>query len=333
MFRKILLIALACMMITGFAACGDGETSAEPTDSPDATSTPAPIEITIESQAGVNELYQLTDKNQIMSYMLKTKNGSLVMLDGGEARDYREIIALAQHVTGDEKPVIDAWFFSHSHSDHVNAFVELMNEAPDALEIKKVYHHVTSEEFVLLNESGNKATYRRFIKALKKYDESGANIVEVQEGETYTYDDVKVEVLIVPDEELAKDSVTPINDCSVVYRMTIDGQRVLFLGDGYHQVGDRLVQKYGDDLQADVVQMAHHGSQGVQNSVYAKIAPKVCLWPTPQWLWDNDQGGGYDTGPWETIEVHRYMRDKLGVKQHIIAKDGMQKLTFPLNLA
>ena len=87
MFRKILLIALACMMITGFAACGDGETSAEPTDSPDATSTPAPIEITIESQAGVNELYQLTDKNQIMSYMLKTKNGSLVMLDGGEARD------------------------------------------------------------------------------------------------------------------------------------------------------------------------------------------------------------------------------------------------------
>lgn len=330
MIRKILLFALACMMIMGFAACGEGENASEPTDSPAAT--PEQIVITLDSEPGVNELYQLTDKNQIMSYMLKTKNGSLVMLDGGEARDYKEIIALAQHVTGDEVPVIEAWFFSHSHSDHVNAFVELMNEAPDALDIKKVYYHFTSEEFVLKEESTNKATYRRFMKALKKYDETGANIVEVQEGETYTYDGVTMEVLLIPDEETAKDSVTPINDSSVVYRMTIDGQRVLFLGDGYHDVGNRLVSKYGNDLKADVVQMAHHGSQGVQNSVYAKIAPKVCLWPTPDWLWENDNGGGYNSGPWETIEIHRYMRDKLGVEQHIIAKDGMQKLTFPLDL-
>ena len=62
--------------------------------------------------------------------------------------------------------------------------------------------------------------------------------------------------------------------------MTIDGQRVLFLGDGYHQVGDRLVQKYGDDLQADVVQMAHHGGRnGQSKAVYQAIDPDISLWP------------------------------------------------------
>ncbi|MBR5500990.1 MAG: MBL fold metallo-hydrolase [Clostridia bacterium] len=326
MIRKILLIALAGMMIMGLTACGEGESA--PTSAPTAT----PIEITLESEPGVNELYQLTDSSQIMSYMLKTKEGSLVMLDGGEARDYSEIIALAQHVTGMEKPVIDAWFFSHSHSDHVNAFVELMDKAPDALEIKKVYYKFTSEEWMLLNESTNKATYRRFMKALKKYDESGANIVEVEEGQTYTYDGVTMEVLLIPDETIEPLAGAAINDASVVYRMTIDNQRVLFLGDGYHQVGDRLIQKYGNDIKSDIVQMAHHGSNGVQKSVYAKIDPKVCLWPTPVWLWENDSGDGYNSGPWETIELNRYMRENLGVKQHIVAKDGMQKLTFPLDL-
>ncbi len=332
MIRKIFLIALVCMMVMGLVACGGGEDTSEPTDSPYAT--PGQIVITLEPQAGANEIYQLTQTKQIMSYMIKTKNNSLIMLDGGEATDYKQIIALAKHLTGDEVPVIDAWLFSHSHSDHVNAFTELMNEAPEALDIKKIYHHITTEEYMLLNEPTNKTSYRRFVRALKKYDESGANIVVVEEGQKFTYDGIEIEVLLIPDETLKPLTGAVINDSSVVYRMTIDGQSVLFLGDAYHQSGDRLIQKYGDNLASDVVQMAHHGSQGVQKAVYDKIAPKVCLWPAPAFMWDDANQIKGDGGlELETVELHSYMTKKLKVKTHIIARDGLQKLTFPLELS
>lgn len=66
MIRKILLIALACLMVMGFAACGEGEATYDPTDSPSAT--PEQIVITLQPQAGANEIYQLTQKSQIMTW-------------------------------------------------------------------------------------------------------------------------------------------------------------------------------------------------------------------------------------------------------------------------
>ena len=140
--------------------------------------------------------------------------------------------------------------------------------------------------------------------------------------------------MLIPDETLVPMEGVAINEASVVYRMTIDGQSVLFLGDIYEQSGTRLLQKYGNALKSDVVQMAHHGSQGAQKGVYVKIAPKVCLWPSPEFMWDpfNQKGGGSTTFALETVELHAYMTNTLHVETHIIAKDGMQKLTFPLDL-
>ena len=327
MFRKILLIALACMMVMSFVACGEGEV-AEPTATSDENV------ITLQPEAGANEIYQLTQTNQIMSYMIKTKNNKLIMLDGGEKSDYKQIIALAKHLTGDEVPVIEAWYFSHSHSDHVNAFTALLAEAKDALEIKKVYHHITSEEYMETYEPGNKVSYQTFTRALRKFDATGEHIVVVEEGQKFTHDGIEVEVLLIPDETLEPMAGVAINEASVVYRMTIDGQSVLFLGDIYEQSGSRLLQKYGNALKSDVVQMAHHGSQGAQRGVYVKIAPKICLWPSPEFMWDpyNQKDGGSTTFALETVELHAYMTNDLNVKTHIIAKDGMQKLTFPLDL-
>ena len=84
--RKVVLVLLAIMMMVGFVGCGtdtesDGGTSAEPTAKP--TENPVPdMDFEFTSSSGVTEMYQLTDENQIMSYMIKTKNGKLIMLDG-----------------------------------------------------------------------------------------------------------------------------------------------------------------------------------------------------------------------------------------------------------
>ena len=86
--------------------------------------------------------------------------------------------------------------------------------------------------------------------------------------------------------------------------------------------GSRLGRECGDSLKADIVQMAHHGQNGVGRSIYQSIAPKICLWPTPQWLWDNDNGGGYNSGPWKTVETRGWMNEILKVDKNYCIKDG-----------
>lgn len=55
--------------------------------------------------------------------------------------------------------------------------------------------------------------------------------------------------------------------------------------------------------------------------LYKIINPKICLWPTPQWLWDNNSGSGEDSGNWKTKETRKWI-ENLKVKQNIIEKDG-----------
>ncbi len=47
--------------------------------------------------------------------------------------------------------------------------------------------------------------------------------------------------------------------------------------------------------------MAHHGQAGATKQLYEAIAPKICLWPTPEWLWNNDAGNGKNTRTMENI--------------------------------
>ena len=53
------------------------------------------------------------------------------------------------------------------------------------------------------------------------------------------------------------------------------------------------------------------------------MRPEVCVWPTPQWLWDNDLGGthGPGSGPFLTNYTKCWMQD-LGVRrQFLLTRD------------
>ena len=80
-------------------------------------------------------------------------------------------------------------------------------------------------------------------------------------------------------------------------------------------------------LQTEYTQMAHHGQNGVSKEFYEYIQPQKCIWPSPKWLWDNDAGDGFDTGPWQTVRTREWVLE-IGVTEHIVEKDGMQKIIF-----
>ena len=112
----------------------------------------------------------------------------------------------------------------------------------------------------------------------------------------------------------------------MAYLVSLNGTNVVFLGDLARAGGEQLMADVDlKALKCNIVQMSHHGQNGVSYEFYKALKPSLCLWPTPQWLWDNDNGGGPGSGPWLTQETRNWMV-RLGIQAYYCTKDGDQVL-------
>ncbi len=262
--------------------------------------------------------------SQMMSYII-VSDGQVCVIDGGMKGDGKRLLKTLQQATGLEKPVVSRWLFTHAHFDHLNAFVEIMSKTPDAIEVRSVYYNLIDKKFFEENGNDTAFVHDAFTEQVEKHiPKEDRHVVRI--GDKISVGESVFEVMYTPENKYVRNI---INNTSVVYMLTMCGQKVLFLGDAGEEQGDSMLKMYKDgELKADIVQMAHHGQAGVKESFYAEVAPKVCLWPTPKWLWDNDAGLGYNTHTWQTIIVQGWM-EKLGVKEHYKTYEGTAVLTFP----
>ncbi len=273
-----------------------------------------------------NYICQVTENTpiQMMSYIV-VSNGETVVIDGGNTDDGILLLDTLRRLTHSEKPVVDKWLFTHAHSDHLNAFVYLMDEQSDKIEVKSVYYNLIDKKFFADNSNDIAFVYDTFIEQVEKHiPESERHIVQV--GDKIAVGEGEFEVMYVPENKYVNNI---INNTSVVYMLSLGGQKALFLGDLGIEAGNKVLEMYKNgELKADLLQMAHHGQSGVAEEFYRAVSPSVCLWPTPLWLWNNDAGLGYNTHSWQTIIVKGWM-DKLGVKEHYKTFEGTSLLPLP----
>ena len=267
-----------------------------------------------------NEIRMLAHQGfwQMMSFIITTEDEKVIVIDGGYSEDAQKLLRELRAITGKEKPHIDAWFLTHAHNDHIFAFAELYENHPDAFTCDGVYYCFPSAQYIGKYESGSLPTIERFRRLLPKFADIA---VTVSTGDVYEIGKAAFTVLQTVDTTVTEDIV---NNSSTVLRMTLGGKSVLFLGDAGIEAGNRLVERYGDALRSDYCQMAHHGQDGAEKNVYERVRPTACFWCTPEWLWNNDRGDGFDTDIFFTVQTRRWM-DEIGtVKHNYITKDGDQ---------
>ena len=273
-------------------------------------------------------LYQMApcSASQMMGYLLRTADGKLFCIDGGTKAETDAFLALARQVVrcpAGERLHIDGWFLTHPHNDHIDVFIDCVKRHKDDVDIAAVYYNFPSTEYQETYEKIFAFTCHDFGEIL---DDIAPFARIVHTGDVLDFGSVTFEILSEPDESI---HVNTGNNSSVAIRASLEGQTVLFLGDMGVEEGNAFLARYGEDgVKADFVEMAHHGQNGVDVTLYGAIAPKACLWCTPDWLWKNDAGGGYGTGPWKTL-VTRCYTDDLGVKHHFIEKDGIWEIPLP----
>lgn len=248
---------------------------------------------------------------QMMGYVLRTDTGKLILIDGGTVEDANQLIEQIEKNGGK----VDAWFLTHAHDDHVGAFTQIINNTN--IEIKAIYVSVNDLKWYQENEPQRIQFTKTFLETLKS-NKIKDKVIEPVMNEKIKIDDIQIEILGVKNPEITQN---PGNEQSMVIKFDTGRQTLLFLGDTGIKSSEKLMETQKDKLKSDIVQMAHHGQAGATKELYDIIRPNICLWPTPEWLWNNDAGEGLGTGPWKTLETRKWM-EELNVKEHYIAKDG-----------
>ena len=272
---------------------------------------------TVDLGLGGGSLLQIANREhtQMMAYMIKTDDGKIIMIDSANykrPKDAENLYNLIKENGGR----VDAWFITHAHSDHIGGLVYIWEKYGNDIQIDELIYDFPAYDWLCeKNSSHEMFCVDMFLKYSKEF---GIKVTKPTKGMVFDYT-VKIEVLnsLLPNYRNYED----VNDSGICFKAHFKNRQVLFLGDLGVSAEDDFIEEAKDKLECEIVQMAHHGQDGVTEKVYNLIKPKVCLWCAPDWLWDNDNGGGIDSGEWKTLETRAWM-DKLGVKEHYVIKDG-----------
>lgn len=254
---------------------------------------------------------------QILSFVITTKNGKVIVVDGGLKEDASY---LAEFI-GEKGGKVDAWFLTHAHKDHTGALAEILkNEKYSEIEIEKVYYSFPDISWAFRYEASNANELVTITDALKLLPDEKKQSLLVK-GDKIVVDNVPVTILNQWNPAIIVD---PINNSSIVYSMELGTKRMIFLGDLGLEGGKELLKNCTpDELKCDIVQMAHHGQLNIGAEVYTAMKPKVCMWASPVWLWYKNRGN--NEAYRSTLEARKLM-SRLGVTTHYVSKDGDQTL-------
>ncbi len=248
---------------------------------------------------------------QMMGFIISDGEHTII-IDGGTEKDAENLL---EHLKLCGRK-IDAWFFTHPHLDHVDAFRKIASEK--LIELPSVYCNFPPLSFVKKHSTRDKLEYdtlEAFYKLCPSYN-------KINKGDIFTFGKIKIEVMRVFNPEITCNTV---NSSSAVFKVS-DNKSLLILGDLSAEGGHELMSLCTpEQLKCDYIQLSHHGQNGVDFEFYEYIRPEICLWSSPEWLYNNDTGNGFDTAPFKTVRTREWM-ENLGAKEHYVAYNGPHKL-------
>lgn len=270
------------------------------------------------SMFGAGRLTMLANHDteaQQLSVIIETGEGGLIVVDGGWTTSADYLLEQIKQKGGH----VQAWLLTHPDSDHIGALSDILYKHSGEITIDGVYYSFAPDSWYREKdpEVANMLGYLKGALALLPPEKLHGDIVS---GQVINAGPAKIQVL----NQAYQCSSDFVNNSNVAYMVSLNGTNTVFLGDLGRVGGNRLMEEHDlSALKCDIVQLSHHGQNGVDYEVYKALRPRVALWATPQWLWDNDNGGGPESGPWLTRQTRNWMV-RLGIHSNFCIKDGDQ---------
>lgn len=247
--------------------------------------------------------YANRDPYQMMGYLLKTPEGKTVIIDGGrmEGAD----AAYLHELILKEGCRVDLWLITHAHDDHFSALSCMLRDMDKLdFEIGDLRLCFPPVEWLRTVEGGQ--PYQPAVEFLAGLQKHSIAWTALRRGDVISCGGLTVDVMHDAENYV---NYHCVNNTGAVLRVHYPKRDILFLADIEPEAAREIMGLYTpEQLQCDIVQLAHHGQSGVHREFYELVRPKIALYTAPMWLWTNNDG----TGPFKTLETRQWM-EELGV--------------------
>lgn len=219
----------------------------------------------------IGEQYSLVPKLNGMFYSISDPYGKLVLVDGGwdgeNAQRVLEVIRAHQNH-------VSAWIVTHPHPDHVRALNEILRTHPE-VQIDTIYApNVNQKRYE--ETARNYDDYPAYMDFLK--ETAGHKVVYLKENDTLDLlDGLKMKVFSAWDATTDTFSHDLCNLGSLMFKLTGGNKSILFCGDTHRSMERKVLEAHGDELGAEYLQTAHHGSNGLSLNFYDHVHPEVAF--------------------------------------------------------
>ena len=229
-------------------------------------------------------------KNFGMCYVFSLGEGHFLIYDGLGDRggDEEKIYETMRAATPEgQKPVVDAWILTHPHFDHIAGVWKFALTYSEAVEVRNFVMNMTAYDRFPLRIWGEVAAcYGRWLpETFRAFPD--AKVWKAHTGQTFSVGDANVEILYTQEEYVGANP--PMNDTSLVTRVTVAGKTLLFPADISGAEACQWIHDiYGAYLKSDYYQLAHHAWDTDVLRFYYDIDPKYMLWPLRARDWDRE---------------------------------------------
>ena len=201
----------------------------------------------------------MLDIGQGDSLLIITPEKKSILIDAGLVKAAPKVIEALEENNIENVDLVVA---SHPHADHIGG-------------IPKVLDAVPAKKFLDSGQEHPTATYE---KMLTKVKEKIGKLTIARAGQKFELDSgVKLEVLGPSEPLLERVSGSIENANSVILMLTYGDFRMIFTGDSEDETEARLLEK-GFNLKAQVLKVAHHGSQyATSDEFLKKVNPEAAI--------------------------------------------------------
>lgn len=264
-----------------------------------------------------------------MGYIYKLSDGTFFIIDGGITNEasnnngsWKWLFAALQELADDpENIVISGWLLTHIHNDHMGSFMDMStkSECRTAITIKQVIYNQPSDEKMIA--SGIDYRINWVPDSIDRWMPD--SVVKAHPGQTFHYADLTLTILGTQDIVLPN-SIKSHNNACIVSTVDFQGKRALMLADSEGNENQALISIYGDELDAEILQLTHHGYSNTDaGPLYDLVTSvEIVLWPVSTGHYDGSGGANVSGVSFNK----RFFAD--GIANHVAGETNMTITDF-----